>query len=365
MTKADPIEVRPEDMELMASLATRLVQHNPQFGGLVASMLAARQLYAMTLYEMEILCSESDFKKASKVEGMENLDVPKELDDKQLIMLKEILINSAAVTAQNPFDENQLFEGMVNTVFPWMRDVVAKHNEAQSKLKKEAFEAAEVERAASPVVLNVPALQDTSPSSFDRSTSLLLIGEASAVKWITHKFKQSPAEEGSNVKQILHLTENSQEVSENYVSLPRELWQDCATSNESFQRLYETHVLDKINNPVDLLIVDDVSATKLAIDALPLSSQINEAQKRLKNWAKKANCFLVGCVPLNRQLKDKELFSPEYETLRFHNIVKGVVSDKTTADGVDSYDVYLGVNKVGCVPCAEVDAFKVSKIITE
>lgn len=365
MEKPNSIEVRPEDMELMAQLATRLVQHNPQFGSLVASMLAARQLYAMTLYEMELLCSESDFRKASKVEGMDNLDVPKELDDKQLIMLKEILINSAAVTAQNPFDENQLFEGMVNTVFPWMRDVVAKHNEAQAKIRKESFEAAEQERAASPVVLNIPALQDTAPSSFDRSTSLLLIGEEAAVKWVTNRCKESRTEEGSNVKQVLHLTENSSEVSENYVSLPREIWQDCAMSNESFQRLYETHVMDKLNNPVDLLIVDDVTATKLGIDSLPMASQVNEAQRRLKNWAKKSNCFLVGCVPLNRQLKDKELFSSEYETLRFHNIVKGVVSNKSTVDGVDSYDIYIGINKAGCVPCEEVDSLKISRIITE
>ena len=53
----------PEDMELVAEMANRLVSDNQEYGRLVASMLASRQLYAMCLYELERLCEETNFAK--------------------------------------------------------------------------------------------------------------------------------------------------------------------------------------------------------------------------------------------------------------------------------------------------------------
>jgi len=110
-----------DKMVKVALIANRLIVGDKRYGQLVASMLASRQLYAMCLYELERLCGDTDFKKATKAEGEENLEgVGKELPDEQLLMLKEVLVNSAAVQAQQPFEEPHLFKGMIETVFPWM-----------------------------------------------------------------------------------------------------------------------------------------------------------------------------------------------------------------------------------------------------
>ena len=122
------------DMALPAELAQHLVMNVPEFGQLVASMLASRQLYAMCMYEMDMLCDRTDFKGM----GIEEIDTAA-LEDFQVPMLKEILINSAAVQAQQPFDEKLLFNGFVKTVFPWMQNVVVDHTKQQEEASKKSL----------------------------------------------------------------------------------------------------------------------------------------------------------------------------------------------------------------------------------
>ena len=125
----------------VAALANRLV-HKTEFNRLIGGMLASRRLYQMCLYELDLLCDETDFKKASRIEGEENLDVQKTLPPERLAFLKEVLINSAAIEAQKPFNENDLFQQMATTVFPWMQEIVVKHNEQERKEQRKGFEEA-------------------------------------------------------------------------------------------------------------------------------------------------------------------------------------------------------------------------------
>lgn len=346
------------DMELMALVANRLVEVDVQYSRLVSSMLASRQLYAMCLYELERLCEETDFKRATKAEGKENIAVGKTLTEEQALMLKEILINAAAMQAQQPFEENQLFDGMIKVVFPWMRDVVAKHNEAQAKAQKEAFNEVEKARVALPVGLNLPVLADKPEELLDRKTPVLLVGEAKFVNYLLESRLSNASEGQNNVRQIIRLTtaEQPKEDTDKICFLSKPLWEDCTASNDAFQRVYSNHILPKLNNPADLLVVDDLRHARLGLDFSSMTTVVNEAQKRLKRWAEKAGCLLVGCLPLNRQLKANELNLPEYETLRIHNLLRGVAGESVTIDGVDHYRIFVGQHVVCCVPAVEVDS---------
>lgn len=358
-------EEQSNDMELMALVANRLVEVDLQYSRLVSSMLASRQLYAMCLYELERLCEETDFKRATKAEGKDNLAVGKTLTEAQALMLKEILINAAAMQAQQPFEENQLFEGMVKTVFPWMRDVVAKHNEAQAKAQKEAFNEAEKARVALPVGINLPILADKPEELLDRRTPILLVGESKFVNYLI-EFRLSEVTDGeTNVRQAIRLasTETPKEDTAKICFLKKSLWEDCTSSNDAFQRVYSNHILPKLNNSADVLIVDDLRNARLGLDFSSLTTVANEAQKRLKRWAEKAGCLLVGCLPLNRQLKAKELNLPEYETLRVHNILRGVAGEKVTIEGVEHYRIFVGQHEACCVPASEVDSCSISDSI--
>ena len=358
----------PEDMDLVAEMANRLVSDNQEYGRLVASMLASRQLYAMCLYELERLCEETNFKKATKVKDKDNLDVGAKLTDSQLLMLKEVLINSAAVQAQQPFEEQHLFTGMLNTVFPWMRDVVTKHNDLQNKLQKERFEEAEKERVEKDLLLGVPILQ-SEDEALSRKKPVMLIGEKHLLNWVCSRLSKSIAKEDSNVHQVIRLNSSDKAVSTEagIFELPATAWDKCAASNESFQRVYEQLIGSNLSNPADLLIVDDlfscVEQMLVASVKMSITSGVNEAQKRFKRWAEKAGCLLVGCVPLDRKLRDKELNTPEYETLRMHNILRGVASENTTEDGVEYVKIFVGQHEVGRVPADELETYRESKII--
>jgi len=357
MSEAEKNE-NAETMSLMAEVANRLVSGDKRYSSLVGSMLASRQLYAMCLYELDRLCSETDFKRATKAEGEDNLEIGKELTDDQALMLKEMLVNAAAVKAQQPFEENQLFDGMMTTVFPWMRDVVTKHNEAQEKAKKEKVEEAEKERISQPVDVGLPIEAENGESALSRKTSVLLVGEAKLVRYLVENTVQKALKAQKNPPQLLRLcgsdTATTDDVKMCFLS--SQFWHDCAASNNAFQQIYLSHVLPRLNHPVDLLIVDDISYAKKSLEFVSPLVAANEAQKRFKRWSDNAGCLLLGCLPLKRKLKDNELNLPEYETLRVHNTIRGVASEKITIDGVEHYKIFVGKHETCVVPVTEIDS---------
>ena len=364
-TKEDAPEM-PAHMELVADIANRLVSHDKDYSRLVASMLASRQLYAMCLYELEMLCDQTDFKKATKVKDEDNLDVGKSLPKDQLVLLKEVLINSAAIQAQNPFDEKDLFTGMVNIVFPWMQDVVNKHNILQAEKQKEVYEAAEKERTATTVAIGLDLVEN---SVLSRKKPVMFVGERYLLNWLADYVAEESRKPDTNVNQVVRLrsVEQSKVVSKDpsVFQLGVEAWKDSASSNEAFQKVYEEIIGGSLIAPVDVLLVEDLGAGRDSASYVPLLSTANEAQKKYKRWAEKAGCLLVGLLPISSPLKAGELNTQEYETLRMHNILKGVADKAVHENGVDYKVIYVGQQEVARVTVEELDAYRESKIIIE
>ncbi len=133
-------EVDPQfvnDIELVADVANHLARNNLDFKQVIASMLAARQLYGMCLFELDWLCHYTDF---SKIYDDQATVAAEAMTAQQQVMFKEVLISAAAMQAQQPFDEKVLFDGMTNTVFPWMQTIVAKHSAWQNAEKEKLNE---------------------------------------------------------------------------------------------------------------------------------------------------------------------------------------------------------------------------------
>ena len=111
-------------MGIAATLSSELVKNNSNFTMLVSSMLASRQLYAMCLHEMDAICGDPNDLLENFPELLKEMEEKGvEPDEGLLLMVKEILINAAAVQAQAPFEDKILFEGMVGSVLPWMKKV--------------------------------------------------------------------------------------------------------------------------------------------------------------------------------------------------------------------------------------------------
>jgi hypothetical protein len=54
----------------------------------------------------------------------------------------------------------------------------------------------------------------------------------------------------------------------------------------------------------------------------------------------------------------------EYETLRVHNIIRGVVAEPCIVDDIPHFKVHVGQHEVAQIPATELEAFHLSNIIT-
>lgn len=337
-----------QDMEAAAKLANQLVSQDVRFAQLLGSMLASRQLYAMCIYELELLVQDKDWKLE---------DVP-ELTESQTVMLKEILVNASAVQAQRPFDEKALFQGMTKTVFPWMQKVVDKHAERQKQEREQLFKEWEEKRLATAIDLGLPIEEGALP----RQLSVLLVGEAHLLRWVTKRMLSHLLAEKSEPKQIVELVEQAPDFTSNpqVVSVPEQVWKGCTAAN-GIQRLYENFVVSQLSNPADVLLVHNIVKAYRGLELSPVTTRANEAQRKLKKWTGLAGALLVSCLPLERPLRPNELHMPEYEALRVHNVLRGVSTAAT--EDPEQLEVWIGSQKAATVPRAELESYRKSKII--
>lgn len=350
MSETEPaveVDQLKQDMEKVAVVANQLVANNSAFAQLIASMLAARQLYAMCMYELEWLVREGDWNVK---------DIP-EMTDQNKMMLKEVLVNAAAVQAQQPFDENVLFQGMSNTVFPWMQRVVTKHSEHQVRERQKFFEEKEKARIATPIDVGL----SISEKPLYRQVPLLLVGESHVLAWVMAQIKSHVAS-GDVVRQIVELVEFApKKPSERTIHVPVGEWQGCANSNNGFQRVFEKCVLMQLADPVDVLLVPNLLPAYKGMPFVSITTRANEIQFKLKKWANTAGALLIGGLPLDRPLKANELNLPEFETLRMHNVLRGVSAIPTTTP--DQFAIHVGVHVVATVSAEELDSYKKSNIV--
>jgi hypothetical protein len=323
-------------------------------------MLAARQLYAMCLYELDWLCNDTDFSAVDTVLA--------EMTDQQRILFKEVLINAAAVQAQQPFDEQVLFAGMTQTVFPWMQTVVTKHSAWQAAENKRGNEEREKLRIATPINLGFQIyaeIEAVETHAISRHKPMLLIGKQNVIRWLLHRITESVLTPGSGSTQLVRLVEGAPKITDSHlVNIPKDVWENCANSNPGFQKIYDFFVYPKINEPIDFLIVDNLLQACKGMPAIPATSIANEAQRRFKNWGAQAGALVLGCLPLDRELRANELNGVEYETLRVHNIIRGVVAEPCIVDDIPHFKVHVGQHEVAQIPATELEAFHLSNIIT-
>lgn len=344
-----------EVMLQLAPLANELVADRPEFRQLIGGMLASRQLYAMCVYELELLCQ------ADTLPNFPGTESP--LTDEQIAWLREVLISAASNQAQQPFEEETLFRGMTETVFPWMKQVVIKHSAAQAAVRKQVQAEREQQRIATPIHLGVPffaEVADVDPWKLPRSRPVLFIGQRDVLSWLMQHIANHVLDGDRGSNQTVRLTGPTIR-SENprLVTVPESAWSNCANTNNGFQKVYASVIASQLADPVDLLLVDDLQTAYRGYTHAPRTTVANDAQRRFKNWTDAAGALLVGCLPLDRPLRADELNTAEYETLRIHNLLRGVDAVQTDA----GYQVRVGNHTVAEITHAELEAQRISPIL--
>lgn len=348
-----------KDVDTVAAFANHLMQTKPVFVQAVAAMLASRKLYAASTYEIDALLQKIDFAK----DGPKQTDSPPlEWTDGHKVFLKEILITASVAKACDSFDSADLLKELIESVVPWLTRVSTEHTQAQSEHKRQAQEEAEKTRLQTKLDIGFPIQNEkieTEPSKLDRKLSVLFIGEKPAVRWLMQRVQSNLLEFGSGAGQLLHLACNRPVNSDpNSLVVDEKVWSNCTSTNDSFQQLYGSSIFPQLKNPIDAVLVDDISVAYQGLSFMPLLTRVNEAQHRLKKWTTLAGSLLISALPLDRKLKPNELHLADYEILRIHNLLRAVTTEQIDVEGVPHVKVIAGVEEVGIVPLTELQQFE-------
>ena len=346
-------EKSKEDAELedrftaLSGRAQDLVVADQGLRQLVGAMVASRQLYAMAIHDLD---SRLDSDKKPY----------KEIPDEDRSLLKEIFISSAATQAAHPFEEGDLLTGFRDTVIPWMESVSAVHTEEEARVLKEEYESSEQERRSKDVVLGL-GLHPAEEEFLDRERSLVLVGWGPALAYLSSKIINNSLTNVLDFNQVLHLAKSPSKQSEHrLLEIGGKAWENCAKSNNSWNKLFATSYLEQLSAPLDLFIVSDLSATNAGNTFQHEASRGAEAQKRLRKWATTMGAAMIGCMPQDT-MKGIDLNTPTWEKLRMFTRLRAV-DVKTRDDG--DYDITVGRHVLHKVAKSEVDVFNSSDIIT-
>tara|TARA_B100000745_G_scaffold274947_1_gene204166 strand:- start:5170 stop:6306 length:1137 start_codon:yes stop_codon:yes gene_type:complete len=331
----------------LSDRAQGLVVSDQGLRQLVGAMVASRQLYAMAIHDLDARLDS---------EKMPYTDI----SDEDRSPLKEIFISSAATQAAHPFEEGDLLSGFRDTVIPWMETVSAAHTAEEARALKEDYEASEAERRAKDVVLGLD-LRPAEEEFLDRERSLVLVGWGPALAYLSGKIIANSLTNVLDFNQVLHLAKSpSKQGDHRLLEIGGKAWENCAKSNNSWNKLFATSYLEKLSAPLDLFIVSDLSATNVGNTFQHEASRGAEAQKRLRKWATIMGAAMIGCMP-QETMKGIDLNTPTWEKLRMFTRLRAV-DVKTRDDG--DYDITVGRHVLHKVAKSEVDIFNPSDIIT-
>jgi hypothetical protein len=345
-----------ERWKILAEKAQALLLEDKGLCRVVGAMLASRQLYAMALHDMDM--------------RVDNMDI----DDRERDELKEVFVSSAAKQASHPFDEQDLFQGMRETVIPWMEEVSKEHNEVELGRQREEYAASEQERRSRRVSIGLlydQVMREDGTceevSSLDRERALVLAGWRPAVLWVINNILKDTTAVGSLSdpetprQSVLLSREVPMQEDPRILAIGENAWANCAKSNTSWAKTFLGTYLDKLKDPLDLFVVTDLVHARKGHGFQSISSRANDAQKTLRKWTTKMGSAFVGGVLLESQ-KLPDLNSPDWEKLRLFTNLRGV---SVEVNDDETYNILIGrFSRVENVPKKDVESFAGSDIIT-
>jgi len=309
----------------------------------LGSMIAARQLYAMCVRELESQVAE----------------LPEE-DQHEL--LEECLVQSAGHQAAKPFNENALYVGFQQTVYPWMVRTVEKHNKEDEAEHQKDMEEAEQIRRDRPIPVGIKF--DPDLEALPRERTLVLVGWAPAVDYVIQEMvTKTLANKDGQLFSVIWLTMSAHKLG-TQPQLWRyggEDWKHCCKVNKTWPKFFQTKILRDLDAPPDLLVCDDLmNACEQVIGTRTVRSA-GAAHKRFRQWCVKAGCGFLGGVPQDTKEPPK-LQGAEWEQLRTWSILRPVWVREASSG--DDYALYIGKDLfVDNIPKATLDSRQKTKLV--
>lgn len=318
---------------IAAAEAAEPLLKKPEIKRLMGSMVAFRQAYAVAYRELqEILAKEG--------EGLHP-------------MVEDLIVQSAMYESSKPFSEHVLMDGMVNTVLPWIADVIDAHTALDAEAERKAKIEAEEERTKTPIPIGFKHAPQQEEAVLERDRSLVLVGWQSAVLWLLDQIMTHVLLAKKPAFTIIRFMEFAPKTvgDQRLIRLPQSKWEGCCNSNKELARVMGSHVADQLTYQPDLVMCDNMpKAYTKGFFGRPGGASAGDANKHFSDWCKKAHCAFIGCVPLDTQ-EPPDLKAGEYEQLRTFSHLRTVTVQETgenladdhvriaVSDGVAVFDV--------------------------
>lgn len=303
-----------------ASWANKL-QTKANYRAALATLIAARQLYAVVYTELQQLLEK------------EGADQPEWARPHPLT--EDLFIQAAMHKASQPFSEHDLFQGMASVVMPYLAEVIDRHTEEDEKTAKLQQEEMEKERRARGIPIGFLVDVTDEQAVIDRQRPLTLVGWSSAVYWVLHEITRTVCQHDDQfVYQVIHFVDGQIRPGDSHARLlrvGRSLWEGCADNRNRMPTVMAV-LLDKLTTPPDLIVCDNLAAAYTrGFLGRPHSANAGDGNKGISRWCKEAGCALLGGVPLDEEA-NPDVSHPCYEQLRTFTKLRPVLTENL-ADG--------------------------------
>ncbi len=290
--------------------ANKVVQKAP-IKSAVATMIAARQLYAVAYREVqERLATESP---------------PPDP------MTEDALVMSAMHEASKPFDINALIGSMISTVMPWIGDVADRKNAEDANLAVKEMEENDKLRRSLPLDIGFRYDPELEEPVLPRDRSLVLVGWRPAVNYVIDQIVNSvlASRVDGFLATVIRLQKSHPRRGDENVYLirvGRDKWEGCCNTTTALPKIAAEFIAPQMSHPADLVVCDDLPrCVTNGFRGRPPGAVAGDAHKRLKDWAKRDGAGVVAGVPFDTNAaEDVDLFTPEWEQIRTFATVRPV-----------------------------------------
>lgn len=320
-------------IELNGDELKKLVTENPRFATVLDAMAGVRRMYVVFFRELQEIVAEARAE-AKKTGG----DISDTLED--------FALQYCMYEAAKPFNEHQLMQhDIMGRIVPAIAAVVDRHTQQDANdALAERAEAAML-RKDSPVQIGFSHSPHQEEPTIRRDRTLVLVGWRNAIMWIADQAIEHAVKADHQVLRFASTAPKAKDQNHAVVRVGPSGWKGCANSDRTFDLCLGQCVVNKVNKPIDLLVVDDLGATfSSSFLGRPAEASAGDGQKRIRKWADAQGIGVIGLIPLENSVAP-DISGPAWEQLRTFCDLRAV----TVVRDLDSEQYRLTVGKSAAV----------------
>lgn len=316
------LDVPGLEVETAAKIIGQLMGGSERMRLAVTGLLAARQMYAFSMHEVAYICRQEEL--------LKEVGVNAALSESQQLLVQEIVSQSIAARASQPFDEGDLFSALTERLFPWMQSIVKDHQIEQAKIRLQAKEKEEAERVATPVNIGIP-IGAPNVYGLSRDKSVVLVGKQDALMCLLDMISGTLSQQRrpeNGINQVVRLSSHEMVDTDDRSAwsngIAASKWHGSMETSKAWNNMLSLYVEPYLTAKPDVLIVDHL--TKLASTLFTSShvgTNVNEMHRRLVRWMPFDGCLRLLAEPIPVTLTQSQL-QLEFKSLIPHAHVLSV-----------------------------------------